>query len=51
MVANEERYKYPSILDHEWNMMRDYMSAMELALNIAIDWHEEVGDGGNEDDF
>ena len=46
-----ERSNCPS---RNWNIMiNDCMSAMKFALNtgIAIDCYEEVGDGGNEDDF
>lgn len=47
MVDSSQRSKYPTILDHEWNTMREYMDAMDLALHVAIDWYEQVGsDGG-----
>ncbi len=48
LVDKDERRKYPSILEHEWNIMVQYMDAMELALHIAIDWYEQVGDGNND---
>lgn len=45
MIADTERYKYKDdIKDHEWDMMVQYMDAMDLALRVAIDWYEQNDD-------
>ena len=42
MVNDSERSMYPDVLDHEWNTMKQYMDAMEVALHVAIDWFEDM---------
>lgn len=40
----DNRSAYPDVLDIEWDMMVQYMDAMDLGVRVALQWFDEVNE-------